>query len=144
MTPKNQVAIPAEFRAACQKRVLAAGFMLRKDAADHLNLYPMPEFHRIRGRLRAKLESMDDQDRAEALLREWSVRTAFLPVDQQGRVTLPREMLAAAGIKGPVLLFVGCDLRLEIWDAAARAESGLPEGEYGQWLEANRRGIVGL
>ena len=144
MTPKCQVAMPAVFRAVCRPEVLEAGFWLRQEEPDHLNLYPQPEFARIRRNMRARLEQMDNADAAAAYLRAWSASTHCLTLDAQGRILLPKAVLKAAGIPGPEVLFLGCDLRIELWDPRVYAARHPEGGDYPRWMQENRRAIVGL
>ncbi len=73
-------------------------------------------------RLEASLDHLalfsDDRDDLAAIILN---NAEALPFDPEGRVTLPAEFCAHAGIDGPAL-FVGGGARCQIWEPAAFAQ----------------------
>jgi len=49
-----------------------------------------------------------------------------LEIDRQGRINLPQILINYAGIEKDVV-FLGCDDRIEVWDAAAYEKDMAPE-----------------
>src|SRR5215472_3088344 len=72
----------------------------------------LQKFHRAQAELDPFFAPQHD-DRARSVL----AMTELLPFDETGRVRLPDEMIAHAGLKeGEAVVFVGLGTKFQIWD----------------------------
>lgn len=115
---KGRVSVPARFRIAIagqtyQGIVVAPSFEIDViDACDHNRIAQVAEAIDDPG-----LYTDEQRLQAESILS----RSTELPFDENGRVQLPQNFLAHAGIKGRAL-FVGIGPTFQIWQPERRAD----------------------
>lgn len=110
---KGRLAVPIKFRA-----VLAQGAVITKGLGGCLFLYTKSEWDRVA----EKINNMPvSQSNARALSRFMLGGAMDMLPDKQGRINLPKYLMAYAGIKSNVIV-VGLLNRLEIWDSKAWQE----------------------
>ena len=128
MDERGRIAIPAVFR-----RALQDGAVLRPAEDGCLELYTQASFDAETARRLGEAGTRKRGDRRR--------RRTFLPdslhvdLDAQGRIVVPQEMRAEAGLAAKISL-VGLGDYVEIWDsarwaaerAAAEAEQAAEEG----------------
>ncbi len=110
---KGRVCIPATYR-----QILAAqntpGVYLcpsfHEATIEGFGEDVLQKFHRMQAELDPFFASEHD-DRARAVL----TTTELLPLDENGRVRLPDDMIAHAGLKESVI-FVGLGTKFQIWE----------------------------
>ena len=112
---KGRLAIPARYREALAQ-LGSPELVLTLNPWDRaLWLYPLAEWELIETKL-SVLSDFDKQSRrTKQIMRGYA---ADCVCDNQGRVLLPQELRAIAGIDGPVAL-LGQGNKLEIWDRDA-------------------------
>lgn len=110
---KGRLAVPIKFRA-----VLAQGAVITKGLGGCLFLYTKSEWDKVA----EKINNMPvSQSNARAFSRFMLGGAMDMLPDKQGRVNLPKYLMAYAGIKNNVIV-VGLLNRLEIWDSKAWQE----------------------
>lgn len=126
---KFRVTIPAKFRLFLRSQEDREGFFLTsegKGANACLCLYPYSAWRKVVDRVQRSGDT--------ALMRRLAVQAEFAALDQQGRMVIPRELAAQAGLERDALL-VGVHHWIEIWtpghwqDANPTGE-GLPPADY--------------
>ncbi len=104
---KCRLAMPARFREA-----LGEQFFILK-APDHcLFVYDEQEWQRVTSQLRQH----SSNSQARNMQRKKYAGVFIVETDKQGRIVIPSELIAYAGLKKDVVVF-GCDNRIEIWDS---------------------------
>ena len=115
---KFRVFIPAKHR-----EILGDRFVITKNIDDCLSVYSMEEWEKYTD----KLEQLPSTQAREIARFIYSNATDVQP-DSQGRVLIPAELLAYAGIeKGAVV--VGCGRHAEIWAEEIWNEKNNSESE---------------
>jgi MraZ protein len=116
---KGRLILPARFR-----EQMAAGVVVTRGQERCLYVFPADEFTRIAGQLQqAPVTSKTARDYLRVFL---SGASDEVP-DKQGRITLPPNLRAYAGLDRDCAV-IGAGERVEIWDATAW-ESYLGEQE---------------
>lgn len=117
LNPRNQVAVPVEFRRVLDEERDGKGIILFDGGADYLYLYTPMEWRRVREDI-YKDPSMSEEEK-----REFSNMVAAqakpLTFDAQGRILLPDNYKKAAGMKKEVS-FVGAGSFIQLWDTVRR------------------------
>ena len=109
---KGRIFVPAKFRAQLGETFIAAAVM------DHcVCLYSEAEWDKLQEGLSAM-----PMTKARKLQRYLSANAAEVQVDAQGRILLPRHLLAYASLEKDALV-VGAGPRAEIWDPASYEEA---------------------
>ena len=111
---KGRVCIPAPFRDVLAEQGTAGVYICPSYVRPTLEGFGEDAIRQIRER-QAPLDpffSREHDVRATAVL----ARTQLLPRDENGRVRLPDELIAHAGLKDCVT-FVGLDRKFQIWDS---------------------------
>lgn len=118
---KGRLILPARFREA-----LVEGTVLTRGRPGSLYAFPLAEFARLGGELRAAQEtSPEAADRSRLLY-----AGAFEEVpDKQGRITVPPSLRRHAGLERDCAV-IGNGTRVEVWDLRAW-EAYLAEHEEG-------------
>ena len=111
---KGRVCIPASFRDVLTEQGTAGVYICPNYAKQTLEGFGDDEIRQIRERMAAfdPFFSREHDVRATAVLS----RTQLLPRDENGRVRLPDEFIAHAGLKSSIL-FAGLGRKFQIWDA---------------------------
>ncbi|WP_194949086.1 division/cell wall cluster transcriptional repressor MraZ [Actinomyces trachealis] len=109
---KGRLILPAKFRDE-----LAGGVVITRGQDHCLYAFPVKEFEKMYNQLRsAPLAQKQARDYVRVML---SGADQQIP-DKQGRITLPQNLRAYAGLERE-LAVVGSGSRVEIWDAKAWA-----------------------
>ena len=109
---KGRVIVPSKLRAGLGETFVAAAVL------DHcISLYSLDEWAKLQERL---AEMPLSQSRK--LQRYLASNAEEVQVDAQGRILLPRHLLAYAAVEKEAL-FVGVGPRAEIWNPAAYEEN---------------------
>lgn len=104
---KGRIFVPAKLREKLGDTFIAAAVM------DHcISLYSMEEWDKL-------LEGLSETPMTQArkLLRYLSANAADVQVDAQGRILLPKHLLAYASLEKEALV-LGAGKRAEIWNPA--------------------------
>lgn len=104
---KGRIFVPAKLREKLGDSFIAAAVM------DHcISLYSMEEWDKL-------LEGLSETPMTQArkLLRYLSANAADVQVDAQGRILLPKHLLAYASLEKEALV-LGAGKRAEIWNPA--------------------------
>ena len=116
---KGRLSIPARHRDQVAKEEQDAVFFVTKIHPHCLSAYPPNEFQEL-----VQNVSQTNDPNVRDLMRQLTSGAVECPVDQQGRIALPAELRAQAGLKRDVVV-LGVAKRLEIWDRAAyRQQAG--------------------
>ncbi|GAA2517320.1 division/cell wall cluster transcriptional repressor MraZ [Pilimelia columellifera] len=107
---KGRLILPAKFRDE-----LAGGVVLTKGQERCLYGFPLDEFQRIAGQLRAQPMT---HKAARAYSRVFFASAHDEAPDKQGRVTIPAHLRDYAGLDRD-LVVIGASSRIEIWDKQA-------------------------
>ncbi|TDQ52592.1 division/cell wall cluster transcriptional repressor MraZ [Actinorugispora endophytica] len=110
---KGRMFLPAKYRDE-----LSGGLVVTKGQERCLYVFPLREFERVTEALRAApvtAKAVRDHSRVF-----FASASDELP-DKQGRVTVPANLRAYAGLDRDCVV-IGANTRLEIWDAKAWAE----------------------
>jgi MraZ protein len=112
---KGRVSIPAPFRQILAQQNLHGIYCIPSFVAPALEAFGETLLAQFQERLRKfdPLFSEDYDAQAHAVLGQ----TQLVNLDDEGRVRLPEELLAHAGITERVL-FIGLDVKFQIWDPA--------------------------
>ncbi|MSP95211.1 MAG: hypothetical protein EXR00_08060 [Alphaproteobacteria bacterium] len=112
---KGRVSIPAPFRQILAQQNLRGVYCIPSFVAPALEAFGETLLADFQERLRKHdpLFSADHDIEAQAVLGN----TQFLNFDDEGRVRLPDEFLAHAGITER-MTFIGLDRKFQIWDPA--------------------------
>lgn len=140
LNSKGQVAIPARFRLAGGEEGRDKSYVLVPGEGNCLYLYAHRQFARIKDNARKVAEENDDI----VFYRRFMAEAHAVEVDTQGRFVVPQALLRAAGIKGPALLFIGMDDRVEIWDPGAYEGAVGDGGNYKKVRDIHARRIFGI
>ncbi len=125
---KCRVVVPASFR-----RVMVASqqsvFVLRKNVFGKcIDMYPLQEWESMIAGIRAKLNLFNPKH--ADFFREFCRGTQEVEMDTNGRVLLPRKMLAEVGIDKDMVL-AAQDSLIQIWDAKAYENVAIGAEELG-------------
>jgi len=110
---KGRVCIPASYRQILTGQETAGVYVcpsFHESALDCFGEEVLQKFSRAQAELDPFFAAQHD-DRARAVL----AMTELLPLDENGRVRLPDDMIAHAGLKESVI-FVGIGTKFQIWD----------------------------
>jgi MraZ protein len=139
LNSKNQVTVPASFRAAIDESKEGKGFFLFVAESQCLYLFTPRGMEEVVERARSK-EGSSDQD----FLHLFYSKIVQVECDSQGRIVLPVAMKEAVGIAQDVI-FVGTHRRVELWNPAKWQEYEKQHaGEYDSKLGAIVKDVFGL
>ncbi len=110
---KGRVSVPAPFRQILAQQNLQGVYCIPSFTVPALEAFGETLLSQFQQRLRGydPLFSEDYDAEANTVLG----RTQFLNFDDEGRVRIPDELIAHAGITERVA-FIGLDLKFQIWD----------------------------
>ncbi|MDR3210740.1 MAG: hypothetical protein LBU79_02340 [Planctomycetota bacterium] len=140
LNSKGQVAIPARFRLAAPEEDQRRNYVLVRGETACLYLYTHRQFGRIKDNVKRLAEGAGDGE----FYRRFMAETQAVDLDTQGRFVVPATMLAAVGIAGPRLLFIGMDDRIEIWDPDAWQAASGDSANYEDTRRREARQIFGI
>lgn len=116
---KQRLAIPHKIRAKLDPRTVGTAFYAVRGPNGAVWLWPERIFERMAGSIEASLaprrEVMDFDEMTFPM-------AEHVEIDTAGRVRLPEEMLAAAGL-GQKVVILGVRDHLEVWDPERWARS---------------------
>mgnify|MGYP001461564336 FL=1 len=107
---KGRVSVPKPFRAAMDKQPFAGVYVFPQFKYSALEACSREFMELIAHSLNELPMFSDDQDDLSIILEN----THCLPLDNEGRIVLPKDLLAASGI-GASAMFVGRGVRFQIW-----------------------------
>jgi MraZ protein len=110
---KGRVCIPATYRQILAAQNTAGVYVcpsFHEPALECFGEDVLQKFHGAQAELDPFFAAQHD-DRARAVL----TMTELLPLDENGRVRLPDDMIAHAGLKDAIV-FVGLGTKFQIWD----------------------------
>lgn len=114
LNSKGQVVIPARFRPVAGSDESAKSYVVVRGEGDCLYMYTHRHFARVKDNIKRVAEETGDI----GFYRSFMAEAQAVDLDTQGRFVLPQPLMRAVGIKGPSILFIGMDDRIEIWDPA--------------------------
>lgn len=115
---KGRVSVPAGFRASLQQGGGDQMVLLRSPASAALEGFPLQTMEDISARLdQFDMFSADQDDLATVIFAE----SRLLSFDSDGRITLPQDLIAHAGLSEHVA-FVGLGKKFQIWAPDALEE----------------------
>jgi MraZ protein len=115
---KGRVSVPAPFRAALAGQSFQGVVLFRSHSHACLEGFGWSTMEEIGGRLdRFALFSDEQDDLATTIFGE----AVQLPFDGEGRVLLPQELAAFAGL-GENAAFVGMGRKFQVWEPEAYAK----------------------
>ncbi len=139
LNTKNQVTVPASFRAAIDETREGKGFFLFVAESRCLYLFTPKGMEDVVERARSKWGGTD-QD----FLHLFYSKIVQVECDSQGRIVLPAHMKEAVGIEQDVV-FVGTHRRVELWNPAKwQAYEREHVAEYENKLGAVVKDVFGL
>ncbi len=109
---KGRLMVPA----AVKKQVAAVvqdGFVLKRGVFQQcLELYPMEEWNK----LMSKINGLNRfKEKNNAFIRKFTAGVKLVEVDANGRLLIPKDLLAFAGIEKEIVLSSAINI-IEIWD----------------------------
>ncbi|XLS29973.1 division/cell wall cluster transcriptional repressor MraZ [Flavobacteriaceae bacterium M23B6Z8] len=109
---KGRIMIPVALKAQLAP-MLAAGFVLKRAVfSSCLELYPMQEWNAMMAKInklnRFKKKNID-------FIRRFTAGVKVVEVDGNGRLLIPKDLFAFAGLQKEVVLSSGINI-IEIWD----------------------------
>jgi MraZ protein len=102
--------VPSRHRDQLEREGQPAVLFITQVKAECLHAYGTQEFQQF---IESFSQSTDEGSRDA--LRQITANTIECPLDKQGRVMLPKELLLKAGIKRDVVL-VGVSKHIQVWD----------------------------
>jgi MraZ protein len=113
---KGRVCVPAHYRQILTAQSTPGVYAcpsFHEGALECFGEEVLQRFHSAQAELDPFFAAQHD-DRARAVLS----MTELLPLDENGRVRLPEEMIAHAGLQeGQAIVFVGVGTKFQIWDS---------------------------
>lgn len=119
LNSKGQVAIPARFRSTLPEDEQSRNYVIIRGEASCLYMYTHRQFATIKDNARKIAEESGDSD----FFRSFMAEAHAVEVDTQGRFVLPQSFMQSAAIRGPGVLFIGVDDRIEIWEPSHYQET---------------------
>jgi MraZ protein len=110
---KGRMVLPAKIKSAMPEAAIGAELVIRMGFEPCLVLYPMVEYKKIFSQI-AGLNEFNEEGRS--LQRNFFRGNALVDLDANGRILIPRNMIAYAGLDKEMMV-VGMGNRIEIWDA---------------------------
>ena len=110
MDPKGRVSVPAKFREVLSTRYHPSLILTTMDRC--LVAYPVEEWVNISERIRQLPQMQRD---LKAFMRHFYSSANECNLDRQGRILIPAEHRAYAGLDGGEVVMVGIMDKIEIW-----------------------------
>lgn len=140
LNTKGQVAIPARFRSALHDSDLSGNFVIIRGEPQCLYMYTHQQFGKIKDNARRVAEQGGDPD----FYRSFMAEAYAVELDTQGRFVLPQALMKAVGLKGPGMLFIGVDDRIEIWEPATYEATRGERARFEELRRSAARSIFGI
>ena len=105
----NRLIVPSRFR-----EQLGGEIVIYRSIDGCLFIYDMPGFEAVIAPLRAQSRTAEGRER----LRRFYSDVSAVSLDRNGRLVVPAECIAHAGLKDEVII-LGVDNHIEVWDKAA-------------------------
>ncbi len=120
---KNRIIVPAKLRCGLEEEA----FTITLGAEGCLYIYPEAEWEKLSDSLNSLPGTSDVRD----LRRKFMMNAADGELDKQGRIVIPAELCAKAGLEKDVV-FIGNINKIELWskerlDAAVSDDSNMEE-----------------
>lgn len=112
LNSKGQVAIPARIRSVLPEEEQSKHYVIVRGNGNCLYMYTHRQFATVKDNARRIAETADNG----AFYRNFMAEAFSVEIDTQGRFVLPVPLMKAVGIRGPSILFIGVDDRIEIWE----------------------------
>ncbi len=133
---KRRLAIPAKIRGGLDPKTQGEAFYAVRGPNEAIWLWPERTFERMAGAIDPSFAPAPELQKFDELTFPEAEK---LDLDSAGRVRLPEEMVARAGLTSPVLL-LGMRDHLEIWDPERwAARSSEHQARREEIIEAVRR-----
>ncbi len=118
---KHRVNIPAQFRKNMAEENVSEVVISRALDSQHLDIYPLPMWIKIRDKLTASMQLMNRTHRS--VLRRMTQDAAHCKLDSQGRVMLTPDLMKFAGITdGSTVKVLGVSSFMEMWNPEIHTE----------------------
>ncbi|MDR1744660.1 MAG: hypothetical protein LBS30_02790 [Planctomycetota bacterium] len=140
LNAKGQVAIPARFRSALSDLDLKSNFVLIRGEPQCLYMYTHSQFGAIKDNARRVALESGDAD----FYRSFMAEAHAVELDTQGRFVLPQALMKAVGMKGPGVLFIGVDDRIEIWEPGVYDAARGEKARFEELRRSAARSIFGM
>ena len=146
---KGRMSVPASFRAALKAKSVTGN--IAATAPSPLYLLPSRKFACIEGRTEQAFDALANElgKLAELSDEYHDLSTTFysdshrLEADKEGRIVLPAELIAHAGLKPEsAITFMGIGNTFEIWDVAAAERRKTEARERSAAVRFNSPGIA--
>ena len=146
---KGRMSVPASFRAALKAKSVTGN--MAATAPSPLYLLPSRKFACIEGRTEQAFDALAGElgKLAELSDEYHDLSTTFysdshrLEADKEGRIVLPAELIAHAGLKPEsAITFMGIGNTFEIWDVAAAERRKTEARERSAAVRFNSPGIA--
>ncbi|MCE1200424.1 MAG: hypothetical protein LWW85_15770, partial [Marinilabiliales bacterium] len=124
---KGRIVLPATFKKELGE-VVDPQFVIEKEINETcLNIYPYATWLTKIERLKSKLNP--DNPLHSKILSRYYEEVATVTMAENGRLNIPDEMLAYAGITKEAI-FTGQGMRLRLWEPSRHQQSSLSDEEY--------------
>lgn len=140
LNTKGQVAIPARFRSTLPDSDAQHHFVILRGEPRCLYMYTHQQFGKIKNNARRVAEENGDPD----FYRSFMAEAHAVELDTQGRFVLPQALMKAVGLRGPGLLFIGVDDRIEIWEPGEYDASRGEKTRFEEMRRSAARSIFGI
>jgi MraZ protein len=140
LNAKGQIAMPKRFRTVVGEEAPEKGFVLVLGERDCIYMYTHQQFGEVKERVRVIAKEENDQEFFRAFLES----AHAVDLDRQGRFVLPGTLRKRAGMKGPEVLFIGMDDRIEIWAPHKREDQRIDIAAYEERRQVQARRIFGI
>ncbi|MDR0361826.1 MAG: hypothetical protein LBJ46_03950 [Planctomycetota bacterium] len=140
LNSKGQVAIPARFRLAASPEDQGRNYVIVRGEGQCLYMYTHRQFAKVKDNARIVAEENKDSD----FYRRFMAEAVAVDIDTQGRFVLPQALMRSVELKGPTLLFIGMDDRIEIWEPNRCASAAGDQQKYEDARKTAAKRIFGI
>ena len=129
---KFRVSVPAMFRKVAETENECVWIVRRSSTDNCIDMYPLSVWNEFQQKLRLELNPMNPQH--AMFLREFYRDVHMLEADANGRVLLPKSLLAEVGIEKEMVM-AGLDNKIQIWNAEYYDSLRIPHEELSQLIQ---------
>lgn len=140
LNSKGQVAIPARFRPTSTEEGERKNYVLVRGEGQCIYMYTHQRFAGVKDNVKRIADETDN----DGFYRTFMKDVQSVELDTQGRFVLPQILMREVGIKGPSILFIGMDDRIEIWDPAVYEGGSAASQHYEETRKKAARKIFGI